>query len=158
MAKSSKGLDLGLLIEIAGVVLNSTRNKESKEGQPGGMGIDSKKLAWGLAGVAGQQALKSYSQQRENKRIQKMIASGEIDLDDITKGGKIQKRKKKGGLFRRGLILGLIGGAVAYVLTLPEEKRAELFKQIEQLVSQAMGFVNELQGKPYSKDYEPKES
>lgn len=155
--KNKGGLDLGLILELVGVVVNSTRNREGDKA--GGIGIDTKKLAWGVAGIAGQQALKGAGQWRKQRQLQKELKGGLIDLDDF-KDGRLaadKKADKKGGLGPGVLAGSAIGGAL-YLLSMSPEDRTRFFKQLDGAISQVAGLVNELQGKPYTPDYEAKKA
>ncbi len=157
MAKKtdSGGLSLGTIFEIVMVVLNSTKNKEpGKDGKGGGMTIDQSKLGWGLAGIAGQQSFKWFLGRREKKQLEREYASGLINLDDFKVGKRAEKAKKKSSRFGVGLVVGSLVGAATYLMALPPEQRTRFFQQLDRLVTQVVGFVNELQGKPYSQDYE----
>ncbi len=74
----------------------------------------------------------------------------QISLEDLKAG--IQP-KRKGGL-SPVLLLGTVVGGAVYLFTMNEEQRKAFFQQVDQLAGQAVAFVNELQGKPYSQDYE----
>lgn len=156
MAKSG-GISFSTLFEVAGVVLNSTRTKEGSKDGKAGLAIDPQKLAMGMAGIAGQQVLKSFAQRQAKKRLRKELDAGLISLEDFKAGrSAADVRKKKGGLFKPGLLIGALVGAGIYLLTLSPEQREKLFKQIEETLAQVIGFVNEIQGKPYSQDFEKK--
>ncbi len=146
------GLDLGLLLELVGVVVNSTKNKDGQKG----INIDTKKLAWGVAGIAGQQTLKGMGNWRQRRQLRKELKSGLIDLEDYQAGRSAASKKLKKNRLGPGMLVGsAIGGAV-YLLSMPPEDRTRFFKQLDEALSQVAGLVNELQGKPYSKDFEEK--
>lgn len=159
MAKASEkgGFGLGTAIEIVMVIINSTKNKEpGTDGKGGGLTLDKNKLAWGLSGIAGQQALKSFSRRRERKQLAQEYEAGLISEADFKAGRRASQVKKKKNRFGTGLLAGLAVGGVTYILAMPPEQRARFFKQIDQIVNQVSGIIGELQGKPYSEDYEPK--
>lgn len=158
---NSGGISFSTLFEVAGVVMNSTRTKEAgKDGKPG-LSFDPQKLALGLAGIAGQQVLKGFGRRQARKRLKKELDAGLISLEDFKAGrtsAEVKKAKKKASLFQPGLILGALIGAGVYLFSMPAEQREKLFKQVEATVVQVLGIVNEIQGKPYSQDYEEKKS
>lgn len=157
MAKSDKGLDLGLVIKLAGVILNSTRNKQPEaNGQGGGMTVDWRGLAWGLAGIGGQQLFGWFGQRRQNRQLQKQLAAGLITPEDVAEGRLNPDATKKGNAFGPGALVGAVVGAALYIMAMSPEQRNAFFKQLDQAATQLSGFINELQGKPYSNDYEPK--
>jgi len=159
MAKASEkgGFGLGTAIEVAMVIINSTKNKEPGASGKGGLALDTNKLAWGLSGIAGQQVIKSFGRRRDRKELQREYAAGLISEADFKAGRRAsQVKKKRKNRFGAGMLAGMAVGGTAYVLAMPPEQRARLFKQIDQTVSQITGIVGELQGKPYSEDYEPK--
>lgn len=158
MAKASEkgGFGLGTAIEIVMVIINSTKNKEPGTDGKGGLTLDKNKLAWGLSGIAGQQALKSFSRRRERKQLAQEYEAGLISEADFKAGRRASQVKKKKNRFGTGLLAGLAVGGVTYILAMPPEQRARFFKQIDQIVNQVSGIIGELQGKPYSEDYEPK--
>ena len=155
---NSGGISFSTLFEVAGVVLNSTRTKDPDKTGKAGLAVDPQKLALGLAGIAGQQVLKGFARRQSRKRLKKELDAGLISVEDFKAGrtaAEVRKTRKK-GLFRPALVLGLIAGAGLYVFSLSTEQREKLFKQIEQGLAQVIGIVNEIQGKPYSQDYEGK--
>ena len=156
---NSGGISFSTLFEVAGVVLNSTRAKEpDSEGKPG-LAVDPQKLALGLAGIAGQQVLKGFARRRARKRLKKELDAGLISLEDFKAGrtaAEVKQARKKTSLFKPGLLLGAAVGAGLYLMSLSPDQREKLFKQVEQMVAQVIGIINEIQGKPYSQDYEPK--
>ena len=155
----SGGISFSTLFEVAGVVLNSTRTKEPGKDGKAGLAVDPQKLAMGVAGIAGQQVLKTLARRQARKRLKKELDAGLISLDDFKAGRSAAdiRKKKKGGLFKPGLIIGAIVGAGVYLLSLSPEQRDKLFKQLEETLAQVIGFVNEIQGKPYSQDFETKQ-
>lgn len=159
MAKASEksGFGLGTAIEVAMVILNSTKSKEpSADGKGGGMTLDKNKLAWGLSGIAGQQVLKGFSRRRDRKQLAREYAAGLINESDFKAGRRASQVKKKKSRFGVGMLAGMAVGGTTYILAMPPEQRDRFFKQLDHTVAQITGFVNELQGKPYSEDYESK--
>jgi hypothetical protein len=159
MAKSG-GISFSTLFEVAGVVLNSTRSKEPDQEGKAGLAVDPQKLALGLAGIAGQQVLTAFARRQSQKRLSKELAAGLISVEDFKAGRTAAevKRKSKKGLFRPALLLGVAVGAGLYLMSLSTEQREKLFKQLEQGLAQVIGLINEIQGKPYSQDYEDKKA
>ncbi len=159
---NSGGLSFSTLFEVAGVVLNSTRTKDADKNGKTGLSVDPQKLVMGLAGIAGQQVLKVFAQRQTRKRLKKELEAGLISVEDFKAGRSAAEvkrtQKKKSGLFRPGLIIGAIVGGGLYLLTLSPGQREKLFKQVKQMLTQVIGIVNEIQGKPYSQDFEEKES
>ncbi len=152
--KKSEGMGLGTALEVAMVILNSTKNKEpGPDGKGGGMALDSGKLAWGMSGIAGQQILKEFSRRRDRKQLRREFQAGLISEEDF-KAGRHPNTLKKKNRFGVGMLAGMAVGGTTYILAMPPEQRARFFKQIDKAVNQVTGFVNELQGKPYSQDYE----
>lgn len=158
---NSGGISFSTLFEVAGVVLNSTRNKEPNQEGKAGLAVDPQKLALGLAGIAGQQVLKGFARRQTRKRLKKELDAGLISAEDFKAGrsaAEVKKDRKKSSLFRPGLVLGALVGGGLYLLSIPAEQREKLFKQVEQILAQVIGIVNEIQGKPYSQDYEEKKA
>lgn len=155
---NSGGISFSTLFEVAGVVLNSTKAKEPGGDGKSGLAVDPQKLALGLAGIAGQQVLKGFARRQARKRLKKELDKGLISLEDFKAGrsaAEVKKARKRTSLFRPGLIIGAVVGAGVYLLSLSPDQRDKLFKQVEQVLAQGIGIVNEIQGKPYSQDYEP---
>lgn len=160
MAADSKKkglLSLDLLLEVGGVVLASTKNKKPDE--PGlnvaGFGVDYTKLGTGMATVAAKRVFGAWQAGRKEARIKKAFANGLISREIYDQGELPTEFQSKRG--RRGLgivLIGAIVGAAFYVMSLTPEQRTKLFRQIDELVGGVMSFANELQGKPYSQDYE----
>jgi hypothetical protein len=151
------GLGLGPIIEVAMVIANSTKPKEpGPDGTGGGLTLDKNKLIWGLTGFAGKQVFKSVVSQRDRKQLKAELDAGLISPEDFEEGRHAPKPKKKSSQFGLAMLIGMVVGAVGYLLAMPSDQRARFFQQIDQAVNQIVGFVNELQGKPYSQDYEPK--
>lgn len=157
MAKSG-GIGFSTLFEVAGVVLNSTRSKETDENGKAGLAVDPQKLALGLAGIAGQQVLTAFARRQARKRLSKELAAGLISVEDFKAGRTAAEVRHKMSVFRPALLLGAVVGAGLYLMSLSTEQREKLFKQIEQGVAQAIGLINEIQGKPYSQDFEDKKA
>jgi hypothetical protein len=155
MAKSG-GISFSTLFEVAGVVLNSTRTKEPGKDGKAGLAVDPQKLALGMAGIAGQEVLKSFARRQARKRLKKELDAGLISVEDFKAGRTAKEVKRKKSLLRPGLFFGIIVGAGLYLLSLSAEQREKLFKQVEQGLAQVIGIVNEIQGKPYSQDFEGK--
>ncbi len=158
MAKSGGGINLGLLIEVGGVVANSLRSRE--EGKPGGIGVgnyvvDLQKLGLGVAGLGGQQVFRALRGRREKRELEQELQAGMITPEDFEEGRHAAKPRKE-RRFGTGLVLGAISGGTIYILSLSAEEREKLFKGIDGAINSAVGLVNELQGKPYSPDFEPK--
>jgi hypothetical protein len=159
MAKASEkgGFGLGTAIEVVMVIINSTKNKEpGADGKGGGLALDKNKLAWGLSGIAGQQVIKGFARRRERKELAREYAAGLISEADFKAGRRSKQVKRKKNRFGVGMLAGMAVGGTAYILAMPPEQRARLFKQLDQTATQIIGLVGELQGKPYSDDYEPK--
>ena len=150
------GIDLSLILELVGVVMSSTKKGEGQAG----FAIDPKKLAFGVAGLAGQQGIQRFGKLRKRRQLTKELKAGLIDVSDFKAGRSAAEKKNKKNRFGPGVLVGsAIGGAV-YLLSMSPEDRTHFFQQLDEAFSQAAGFINELQGKPYSTDYEtpkPKE-
>ncbi len=157
MAKSG-GISFSTLFEVAGVVLNSTRTKDADKNGKSGLAVDPQKLALGMAGIAGQQVLKGFARRQAGKRLKKELAAGLISAEDFKAGRTSAEVRHKKSRLRPGLLVGAIVGAGLYLLSLSPEDRGKLFKQVEQGLAQIIGIVNEIQGKPYSQDFEEKKA
>jgi hypothetical protein len=159
---NSGGISFSTIFEVAGVVLNSTRTKDPDKSGKAGLAVDPQKLAMGLAGIAGQQVLKGFARRQTRKRLKKELDAGLISVDDFKAGRSAAEvkrtRKNKTSFFRPGLIIGAIVGGGLYLLSLSPDQREKLFKQVEQMLAQVIGIINEIQGKPYSQDFEEKKS
>ncbi|MDB5080326.1 MAG: hypothetical protein JWP00_2250 [Chloroflexi bacterium] len=157
---NSGGISFSTLFEVAGVVLNSTKTKQPDKDGKAGLAVDPQKLALGMAGIAGQQVLKGFAQRQARKRLRKELAAGLISAEDFKAGRSAAdiRRKNKKGFLRPGLLLGALVGGALYLLSLSPEDREKLFKQVEQGLAQIVGILNEIQGKPYSDDFEDKKA
>lgn len=145
MAKSNGYM---MLIELAGAVLAS-----SKRGENNNFSVDFKKLGWSLAAIAGQKGLGQIGEWRLQRKVKSDLLAGRLTPDDVREG-RLISNAKPGPRYGGGMVVGLIVGTVVYVLSLTSEQRANLFKQIDTFINWINDFTAELQGKPYSDDYE----
>ncbi len=137
------GLDFAAIMDLVNGIMGATRPKEDGEGSQ----IDTQKVAMVVLTFAGRQGLSWVLNQRRQKREVKMLAKG------IKPGSET---KKKGNKFGPVLLVGAGLGLAGYLLIMKPEDREALFKQVDKTINDVTGLVNELQGKPYSNDYERK--
>lgn len=154
-SKSNKGLNLGLLLELGGVVLGSTRTRRENEFGVGNFALDYRKFGLGLATLVGQKTLQGFGNKRKNGQLKKALAGGLISPEQFAKGELPEKTKAKKGSAGRNLLVGGLVGASVYLLALPPEQRERFFKQVDTVLRQVISLAEEIQGKPYSQNYEP---
>lgn len=147
------GLDLGALIELVSGVVDSVRQRE--DGQKG-FTVDYQKLSRTVAGVAGRQAVSWVLSRRERRRSAYDEAVA-ILRERANLPQRVKKPKKKSRLLP-SLAVGTVLGVAGYLLVMKPEERQALFNTIDHYLDQAIGLANEIQGKPYSRDYEKKPS
>lgn len=152
--QKKKGFNLGLLLELGGVVLGSTRTRKENEAGIGNFALDYRKLGLGLATLGGQKSFQLIANKNKIGQLRKALKTGLITPEQFEKGDlpKQARKKNQGG---RNFLLGSMAGATLYVLALPAEQREQLFKQLDSLLKQAITLADEIQGKPYSQNFEP---
>lgn len=147
------GLDLGALIELVSGIVDSVKQRE--DGQKG-FSVDYQKLSRSVAALAGRQALGWILSRRESRRN-----AYDEALDILRTRANIPQRvkqpKKKSRILPT-LIIGALLSLAGYLLVMKPEQRQALFNTIDHYLDQAIGLANEIQGKPYSRDYEKKSS
>jgi hypothetical protein len=136
------GLDIGAIIDLVNGVMGATKPKQDGEE---GTQIDVQKLGLVVLTFAGRQGLSWFLRQRRQKQEAKLLS----------KGIKPEARsKKKGNKFVPGLVIGGALGLIGYLLVMKPEDRENLFKNIDKTVDEVVSLVNEIQGKPYTSNYE----
>ncbi|MEI6042840.1 MAG: hypothetical protein WCS37_00490 [Chloroflexota bacterium] len=138
------GLDFGALLDLVNGIIEATKPKDEGEGQ-GSLQIDYKKIGLVLLTFAGKQGMSWFLTNRRQKKEARLLARG-IRPDS--------RRKKRGGKLLRGLVVSSGLGLVGYLLVMKPEEREILFKNINKVVDETLSLVNEVQGKPYSNNYE----
>lgn len=128
-------MELGDVIELITGIMSATKPKEG-----GGFEIDRGKLAMLGATFAGQQVMSRWQKRNTKKVLQKAEQLG-IDPKDL---GKLKKKK---GHLGRNLSIGAVIGVVGYLLVMKPEERTELFKNIDGVINEVTGLINEFQGK-----------
>ncbi len=138
-------LDLGTIFELVNGVASSV--KRGANGKTD-FAIDPQKLGMVLASFAGRQVM-SQIMNRRNRKTSQMEQAVNYLRDKA--GVKPPKKKARTLPF---LIFGAVSGLAVYIATLKPEERALLFKNLDHLITEIGGFANEIQGKPYTADYE----
>ncbi len=150
-------IGLGTLLEVGLVIANSTKNKPSQpDGTGGGWTLDVKKLSWGLVGIVAQQVISGFTRRQKLKTLNKDLTAGLITEEDYKAGRRADSSPQKKSRFGLGLLIGAATGGVSYLLAMTPEERSQFFKRLEKATGGLTGIFNDLQGKPYSEDYEPK--
>jgi|GEM_PF-1896746 len=142
-------LDLGTIFELINGVASSVKRGENGKTD---LGIDPQKLGMVLASFAGRQVVAQVMNRRQRKTSEMEQAMAYLR----DKAGIKPAKKKIGAL--PFLIFGAVGSLVVYVVTLKPEERAQLFKNVDRLINQVGGLANEIQGRPYTADYEASRS
>lgn len=136
------GLDFGAIMELVNGIMGANRPKENGEE---GTQLDTQKIALVLLTFVGRQGLSWFMANRRRNNEAKMMARG-IKAETAA--------QKKGSKLGPGLIVTGGLALAGYLLAMKPEEREALFKQVDKLVDEAVGFVNEFQGKPYSNNFE----
>lgn len=142
-------LDLETVFELINGVASSV--KRGPNGKTD-LGIDPQKLGMVLASFAGRQVMAQVMNRRQRK-----TSEMEQALAYLREKAGIKPAKKKIGTLPF-LIVGAVGGLAVYIATLKPEERAQLFKSLDHLINQVGGLANEIQGRPYTADYEASRS
>jgi hypothetical protein len=144
-------LDIGTIIEL---VTGGMSHVKQKEGDQKGVEVDFQQLSLLAGKVLGRRAIAYFMERREDKRTEWDEAIN--ILRRRSNLPPVERKKKKSSKFGTVVvILGAAAGAV-YLLVMKPEERAALFQKIDGMINQVSGLVNELQGKPYSNDFEVK--
>ncbi len=142
------GLDLGTIIELANGLASTFKKGENGQSS---MAIDPQKLGMVMVSFAGRQVMA-----RLMARRQRQAAELDEAIAYLRQRAGIKPPKRKIGVLP--LLVGGLGlGGAIYVALLKPEERTQLFKYLDGLANEISGLIGEIQGKPYSSDYEPKD-
>ena len=139
------GLDFGTIMEIASGVINSLKPQE--EGKKS-IAFDSRKLAFGLGSI-GLRFIFGEVMSRKQRKAEEM----EKALDYLREQAGI-KKKRSGPSAAVFFVVGLVLSSGITFLRLSSEERSQLIKGVDYLVNEGIALANEIQGRPYTSDYE----
>jgi hypothetical protein len=134
-------MEISEIIELVTGIMNATKRRED-----GSLELDKNKLMLLGATFAGQQVLSRWQQGRQRKALLKAERLGLTEKD-------LRKLQKKRGKWGRNLTFGTVVGVVGYLLVMKPEQRTELFKSIDNAITELSNLINEFQGKPATESF-----